>query len=125
MLRKKIQDLEQTQLQTDDVIASTKSQEHLKDDLEKLQKKYSMTRRLFNLRNDDIASLKSDVTALKKATTEMQWQLQGKIKDLEPMKKWYSQIKQLWIFRTNKLNEWRSKYGEELLVIDETQTPSQ
>lgn len=98
LLKKKLQEIEEksNNNQTEDVIKT--EIEKLKADFKMLQGKYDMTRRLCNLRNDDIFKLKDELaskdTALSKLTEK------------------YSTVKQVCEMRLDKLNVLRQRLGE-------------
>jgi uncharacterized phage infection (PIP) family protein YhgE len=106
MLKKKLQELEE--MQTDDVKATVKADTELRDEFERLQKKYDMTRRLCNLRNDDISTLKTQVAQLKEQITQMQANFES---DLDKWSKKYSKVRDLCHMRTEKLNSLRERFG--------------
>ena len=63
-----------------------------------------MTRKLCNLRNEDLNRLKSELTATKS--------------DVEKLYNKYSKLKEVLVIRTNKLNDLRVKVGEKLPAED-------
>lgn len=77
----------------------------LAEEFTKLQKKYDMTRRLCNLRNDDISKAKQQVSQLEE---NLQLQCQENQKLLEK----YSTVKQVCKMRLDKLNVLRARLGE-------------
>lgn len=112
-LKKKLQELEE--LQTDDVKATVKAESELKEEFDRLQKKYDMTRRLCNLRNDDITSLKTQVNQLKEEVTKVQ-------ADNERLMRKYSQVRDLCQMRTDKLNDLRKRVGESVELTEAKET---
>lgn len=125
-LKKKLQEIEEMRMkdgrETDDVKASVKAEAELKEDFEKLQKKYDMTRRLCNLRNDDIASLKTQVAQLKEQITQMQSSFQ---EESEIMTRKYIKVRDLCQMRTNKLNDLRERFGIVVEVATENKDGEQ
>jgi DNA repair exonuclease SbcCD ATPase subunit len=106
MLKKKLQELED--MQTDDVKATVKADTELREEFERLQKKYDMTRRLCNLRNDDISTLKTQVAQLNEQIVQMQANFQL---ELEKWSKKYTKVRDLCQMRTDKLNNLRERFG--------------
>ena len=108
LLKKKLQELEQAhsqQTQTDDVKAS------IRTDLENLQKKYDMTRRLCNLRNDDIATLKTEMKLLKDQYEHLQACFNQKSEEHNKLNIKYQKTKELCEFRLERINNLRTRYG--------------
>lgn len=115
MLKKKLQDIDekQSQQQTDDVKALVNADfEKLKEDFEKLQKKYDMTRRLCNLRNDDIAGLKAEVIHLKNQIMQLASHLEAKEVEYKQLRERYDTVKQVCQMRLDKLNLLRAQLGQ-------------
>lgn len=84
----------------------------LKGDMEKLQKKYDMTRRLCNLRNDDITTLRQEVHQLKEQISHMQLVSQMKESDFAKLSQKYQTVKSLCEMRKEKLNSLRARLEE-------------
>ena len=106
-LKKRLQEIED-KMQTDDMKVSAKAESEIKEDFERLQKKYDMTRRLCNLRNDDICGLKAEVTQLKEQIAQMQNSYQAEVERLTNK---YLKTRDLCQLRTNKLNDLRERFG--------------
>ena len=96
-LKKKLQEIEGkvNEHQTDDTKSAV---EKLNQDLEFLQKKYDMARRLCNLRNDDIAKFKEELASQK----EFMARLQDK----------YERTKTICDIRLEKINVLRQQVAE-------------
>lgn len=106
-LKAKLREMEEksSTARADEENASHNSDSQLAQDFEFLQKKYDMTRRLCNLRNDDISKLKQELSELGE-----NFQLQNQAY-LELSKK-YSSVKQVCNLRMEKLNALRARLGE-------------
>lgn len=114
-LKKKLQELEKKQAreQTDDVKASLKIEvDKLKAELVELEKKYDMTRRLCNLRNDDVTQLKKAVAQQKEQLFILESNLAVKNEDFRKLREKYDGVKQICNLRLDKLNALRSQMGE-------------
>jgi uncharacterized protein YgiM (DUF1202 family) len=95
-------------MQTDDMKVQVKAESDLKKDLDMLQKKYDMTRRLCNLRNEDIVGLNAEVAKLKDQIVKMQAAYQEKMAQLYNK---YVTSKELVKRRTKKLSDLRKQFG--------------
>ena len=87
---------------------SAKAESEIKEEFERLQKKYDMTRRLCNLRNDDICGLKTEVTQLKEQIAQIQGSYQAEVERLTNK---YLKARDLCQLRSNKLNDLRERFG--------------
>lgn len=105
-LKAKLQELAEkaSSARTDEATTSRNPDSELAE-FTKLQKKYDMTRRLCNLRNDDISKLRQQVSQLEE---NFQLQHQEHQKLLEK----YSAVKQVCKMRLDKLNVLRARIGE-------------
>lgn len=92
-LKKQLQEIEE-KMQTDDMKVSVKAESEAKEDFERLQKKYDKTRRLCNLRNDEISVLKTKIAD-----------------EVERLSNKYLKTRDLCQMRTDKLNELRERFG--------------
>lgn len=109
LLKKKLQELEEKQSQTDDA----KDFENIKVEHELLKKKYDTTRRLCNLRNDDISKLKEHVQAMEEHITRIETEKKTTMENLEKMFSKYSQVKELCAIRLEKIFDLRKRLGED------------
>lgn len=106
--KKKLQEIEE--MEKGDV----KAESELKEEFEKLKKKYEMTRRLCELRNDDIAAFKSQIVQLKVQITQLQASF---VEEYERLIRRNNEVWKLCQIRTNKLNDLRKEVG---IVIEDS-----
>lgn len=122
LLKKKLQESEEKQKnqeQTDDVKALVNADyDKMKEDFELLQKKYNITRQLCNLRNDDIATLKTEVARLKEQILKLANHMETKDGDYAKLRERYVSIKRVCQIRLDKLNDLRVRLGEEIIEDD-------
>lgn len=123
LLKKKLQELEErrSQPQTDDSKEANKDAEAFKEEIEKLQRKYDMTRRLCNLRNDDISGLRFEIAQLKEQVAQLQAAYHVKEVDFNKLSQKYQTVRQLCNYRLDKLNQLRVRLGEPVVSEDHTQ----
>ena len=108
MLKKKLQDLEekQTQDQTDDGKVCLKTEfDKMKDEFNKLDKKYEMTRRLCNLRNNDIVQLNAEITKQNELLFKLHSSLETKDFDYKKLRIKYQNAKDLCTRRLEEINK--------------------
>lgn len=109
MLKKKLEELEEKQnsekTEEGNFLVQTTEMSKLKEEFQVLQKKYDLTRRLCNLRNDDIVKLKAEVNSQNEQFHIMQSNFM-KLQDK------YSMAKDVCNMRLEKLNVLRSRLGE-------------
>jgi DNA repair exonuclease SbcCD ATPase subunit len=116
-LKKKLQEIEEKS-HTDDAKASAKSSSETTEELKELRKKYDMTRRLCNLRNDDISKLKIEHSVATEKLRQLQTLCTAKEEENRFISDKYSKAKQICQLRLDKLNELRARLGQSTLEED-------
>lgn len=101
-LIRRIKELEElnSRIQTDDM--KNEAMIKLKEDVDNVQKKYEMAKRLCNIRNDDIAKLKQEIENFKIKINELQTEADSKLAKLQ---KKYNTAKEIAEMRRHKIAE--------------------
>lgn len=118
LLKKKLQELEEKQSQTDDA----KDSENIKAEHDLLKKKYDTTRRLCNLRNDDISKLKAIILSMEEHIGRLEAERTIAIDNQAKLTSKYAQAKELCNIRLEKIYALRTRLGDDPDSVTETST---